>query len=75
MKHGFHMDGPFHYGVPYLSRDEAKEARDAKIASLNRTYTNIVLKPNDTSASEFVQRTREQIKEWERLTVSVSMTT
>ena len=72
MNHGFRMDDPFRKGVPYLSRDEAEAATKARAASLNRTFTDIRLEPHEIQSIQFVQKAREAIIRWERLTVSIS---
>ena len=70
LNHGFSMGAPFRRGVPYLSREEEKEATEATIALQNRVFADILLETHDTQALRTVNKTRAEIIRWETLTVS-----
>lgn len=57
----FDIAAPFYTGVPYLSRDEEREA----IAKFeNVVYTDLTINPNDTAALEFYRDCRQTINTW-----------
>ncbi|KAL6717015.1 hypothetical protein ACLMJK_004929 [Lecanora helva] len=63
---GFRVDGPFREGVPYLSREE--EARARAVAAHKRdknNYEDIYVKVGDTEAFEFIDRVRNEVKQWQ----------
>jgi poly(A)-specific ribonuclease len=72
LKHGFQMDLPFTKGVGYLSRDEAKLAKQNAYARLSKgNIADINLKKTDTQSLEFVKNVRNAILAWkERQMVS-----
>ncbi|KAK5014569.1 hypothetical protein LTR16_004045 [Cryomyces antarcticus] len=62
---GFRMELPFTKGVPYLSRDEAKQAKKLASDRLQRsTIPDIQLAPEDSQSIEFMRRVRSEIDAW-----------
>ena len=67
LAHGFQMNLPFTHGVPYLSRDEARRAKEIAKERLNRDQTgDIQLRETDVQSLAFVERIRNQIQIWIR---------
>ena len=68
IQRGFRIELPFTEGVPYLSRDEAKLAKERQYARLDRgALPDIDLtKPEDATAVEFVDDVRRAIREWQK---------
>ncbi|KAF2808790.1 CAF1-domain-containing protein [Mytilinidion resinicola] len=67
LRHGFQMDLPFTKGVPYLSRDEAKLAKQLGYAKLDKAnIADIVLKDHEVQAISFVGNVREAITQWRK---------
>lgn len=65
LSHGFRMDLPFTKGVPYLSRDEAKQAKENAYARLDRgNIADINLKKTEVQSLEFVENSRKAIQAW-----------
>jgi len=61
LNHGFRMELPFTMGVPYLSRDEAKLAKQLAYDRLDKTnIEDLYLKDDDIQSLEFVKRAREK---------------
>ncbi|KAI9691521.1 MAG: hypothetical protein M1822_007592 [Bathelium mastoideum] len=68
IEHGFQIDLPFVNGVPYLSRDEAKQVKEKEYAKLEKAgFADIDLgKPGDAAALEFMDDVRRAIQEWQK---------
>lgn len=65
LKVGFDMNRPFSMGVPYLSRDEAKEARDKYARRQDKSaMADILIKPTEVESLAFLERVRGEIKAW-----------
>ena len=65
LKVGFDMSRPFHRGVPYLSRAEAREARDKHAKRQDKSaISDIQIKPTETESLAFLERVRSEIKVW-----------
>ncbi|KAK0248125.1 hypothetical protein LTS09_016708 [Friedmanniomyces endolithicus] len=65
LKCGFDLGRPFYRGVPYLSRLEAKEARDKHAKRQDKSaLADIQIKPTDTDALAFLERVRSEITAW-----------
>ena len=62
------MDGPFHSGVPYLSREE--EVVAAKIEDARNHKEDIHLRPDDKVELALIQKVREDIERWRNQDVS-----
>lgn len=62
---GFDLARPFHTGVPYLSRHEAKEAREKQTKRADKSsLADINIKPTDLETLAFLARVREEIAAW-----------
>jgi poly(A)-specific ribonuclease len=65
LRNGFDMNKPFRDGVPYLTKDEAKLARDKHTKRQDRTaLADIVIKPTEIESIAFLQRVRDEINAW-----------
>ncbi|KAK0812722.1 hypothetical protein LTR75_004855 [Friedmanniomyces endolithicus] len=65
LKCGFDLGRPFYRGVPYLSRLEAKEARDKHAKRQDKSaLADIQIKPTETDALAFLERVRSEITAW-----------
>ena len=59
------MDALYEDGVPYFSREEEARARTiAAYRSDRNNYTDITIKEGDTSAIEFLEGVRCDVKVW-----------
>lgn len=58
----FDIEGPFKYGVPYLSRDEEHQAREI-FKSLS-VFADVIIKPDETEALQFVRISQTAIQAW-----------
>ncbi|KAF2766079.1 CAF1-domain-containing protein [Teratosphaeria nubilosa] len=66
MKVGFDLNRPFRTGVPYLSRNESKEAKDKHAARNDKSsIADIQIKPTETESIAFVENVRQIIKRWQ----------
>ncbi|KAK8202203.1 hypothetical protein M8818_005730 [Zalaria obscura] len=64
---GFQMDLPFILGVPYLSRKEAKLAREKADARQDRaSFKDIEIKAEDTETLEIFRKVRAEIERWKK---------
>lgn len=62
---GFDMGLPFTAGVPYLSREESREAREKHEQRHDKSaIADIQLKPTETESLAFVSRVRNEINNW-----------
>nr|POE79572.1 poly(a)-specific ribonuclease parn [Quercus suber] len=62
---GFDMAKPFTHGVPYLSRAEAREAREKYDKRQDRTtVSDIHIKPTDVESLAFMKRVRTEIEKF-----------
>lgn len=68
LNHGFRMDGLFHSGVPYLSRDE--ELKAAKIEETRTHKEDIHLRSEEKTELALIKKVREDIAEWRKQVVS-----
>ncbi|KAI9712040.1 MAG: hypothetical protein M1820_001749 [Bogoriella megaspora] len=65
LRHGFSFDKVFSEGVPYLSRKEAKFAKDDAYAGMVKSRPDIDLnEQEDSEAIQFMDDVRDAIKEW-----------
>ncbi|TKA82653.1 hypothetical protein B0A55_00759 [Friedmanniomyces simplex] len=65
LKSGFDLGRPFYRGVPYLSRSEAKEARDKHAKRQDKSaLADIQIKPTETESLAFLERVRSEITGW-----------
>jgi poly(A)-specific ribonuclease len=65
LRNGFDMNKPFADGVPYLTKSEAKVAREKHTKRQDKTaLADIVIKPTETESIAFLQRVREEIDAW-----------
>jgi hypothetical protein len=65
LEHGFNIEEPFKYGVPYLSRDEAELAKQkAKDRNDPNRFTDMVFEKNDTQAIDFMDKIRKETNQW-----------
>lgn len=65
LKVGFDMNRPFAMGVPYLSREESKMARDLFAQRQDRgAVADIQIKPTEIESLAFLERVRCEINEW-----------
>ena len=66
LRNGFRMELPYTEGIPYLSREEAKLAKEKAMASFDRANVDDVqLKLDDIQALEFVEKCRRYIRLWQ----------
>ncbi|KAF2751280.1 CAF1-domain-containing protein [Sporormia fimetaria CBS 119925] len=67
MENGMSMDTPFRRGVQYLSREEAKRARQEAHDRIDKktVYEDSQLKETEIDALDFVRRVREEVKKFE----------
>lgn len=62
---GFNMNRPFTDGVPYLSRAEAKSAREKYAKRQDKSaVADIQIKPTEFEALAFLDRVRSEINTW-----------
>ena len=62
---GFDMNRPFAMGVPYLSRAEAKSAREKYAKRQDKSsVADIQIKPTEFEAMAFMERVRSEINAW-----------
>nr|POE58981.1 poly(a)-specific ribonuclease parn [Quercus suber] len=62
LKVGFDMAKPFTHGVPYLSRSEARDAREKYDKRQDRTtMSDIHIKPTDVESLAFMKRVRREV--------------
>lgn len=65
LKVGFDMSMPFTRGIPYLSRDESREAREKHARRQDKTaIADIQIKPTETESLAFLDHVRQQIDAW-----------
>lgn len=66
LKNGFQFDLPFSQGVQYLSRDEAKLAKQMAYDRFDKknVVEDLQLKETDVDSLDFVRRVREAILKW-----------
>lgn len=65
LSHGFQMDLPMTKGVPYLSRDEARKAKQLAYARWDKSnIADVQLKPEEVQSLEFVNKVRIAIDNW-----------
>ncbi|KAK4502437.1 hypothetical protein PRZ48_005862 [Zasmidium cellare] len=65
LKVGFDMSRPFAMGVPYLSREESKTARELFAQRQDKSaVADIQIKPTEIESLAFLERVRTQINEW-----------
>lgn len=66
LNHGFKMDLPFTSGVQYLSREEAKRAKEMAYNRLDKknVIEDLQLREEDVDSLDFVRRVREAIIAW-----------
>lgn len=63
--HGFQMDLPMTKGVPYLSREEAKKAKELAYARWDgSSFADVQLKENEAESLEFMSKVRIAINKW-----------
>jgi poly(A)-specific ribonuclease len=63
---GYSMDAPYKDGVPYMTREETKDARKRTMERWDRaSIPDINIRPDDAQALDFMQRARDQIDDWE----------
>lgn len=61
----FDMNRPFAMGVPYLSREESKIAREKYAKRQDKSaVADIQIKPTETESLAFLERVRGEIKAW-----------
>jgi len=71
VNHGFAMDGPFSYGVPYLSRLEQDEVMVREAEKIQKSgIADIILRDDDVQANTLLVRVRKEIKAWKALGTS-----
>lgn len=59
------MEAPFTEGIPYLSRQEEARARSIAATRWDRTsVADINIPADDIGSMEFVQRVRQEVREW-----------
>ena len=62
---GFQFEMPFTWGVPYLSRNEAKLAKEKSNARQDRAaFPDMQIKTEDTEAHELMRKVRAEIDQW-----------
>ncbi|KAI7505337.1 CAF1-domain-containing protein [Hortaea werneckii] len=65
LKAGFDMARPYTHGVPYLSRDESREARQKHAKRQDKSaMADIQIKPTEVESLAFLERVRTQINDW-----------
>jgi poly(A)-specific ribonuclease len=65
LRNGFDMNKPFCDGVPYLTKSEAKTAREKHAKRQDKTaLADIVVRPTEIESIAFLQRVREEIDAW-----------
>lgn len=65
MKVGFDMNKPFRDGVPYLSRAEARQARQRFEKRQQRSaIADIQVKPTEIETLAFMERVRSEVQAW-----------
>ena len=62
---GFDFTEPLRSGVPYLSYDEEKLAKQRFRERQERTYEDIDLAPDDSDTLEFFDRIRREVRAWQ----------
>ncbi|TKA29813.1 hypothetical protein B0A50_03177 [Salinomyces thailandicus] len=62
---GFDMARPYTHGVPYLSREESREARARHAKRQDKSaLADIQIKPTEVESLAFLERARESINRW-----------
>jgi poly(A)-specific ribonuclease len=65
LEHGFKIEEPFEHGVPYLSRDEEKLAKQkAKDRNDPNRFTDMVFEEGDLQMAKFMRKIRAETNEW-----------
>ncbi|KAK4893039.1 hypothetical protein LTR27_008576 [Elasticomyces elasticus] len=65
LKTGFDLSKPFTRGVPYLSRLEAKEAREKHAKRQDKSaLADIQIKPTEVESLAFLERVRSELNAW-----------
>jgi poly(A)-specific ribonuclease len=65
LEHGFNMEEPFKYGVPYLSRDEEKLAKQkAKDRNDPNRFADIEWEEGDLQTINFMAKIRKETSQW-----------
>ncbi|KAF2481612.1 ribonuclease H-like domain-containing protein [Neohortaea acidophila] len=65
LKVGFDFSAPFKWGVPYLSREESKQAREKFQQRQDRTaISDINIKPTEVEALAFMEHVRSEVNAW-----------
>ncbi|KAJ9666986.1 hypothetical protein H2201_002819 [Coniosporium apollinis] len=65
VSHGFDMGTPFHSGVGYLSREEAKKAKEIANEKLTKSdIADIQLKEDDLLSLAFMKKVRGELDAW-----------
>jgi poly(A)-specific ribonuclease len=65
LEHGFNIEEPFKYGVPYLSRDEAELAKQkAKDRNDPNRFTDMEFESDDVQTIDFMNKIRKETKRW-----------
>lgn len=63
----FNFSIPFEDGVPYLSREESKEAKEKfKARDGNSQHVDIILEADDENSIAFLAKVRDEIDSWKR---------
>lgn len=67
LSHGYQMDAPFKEGIPYLSKEDAKLAKQRGMLRWDKTsIPDIKIKSTDFKAIGFMQRVRGEVREWQQ---------
>lgn len=65
LSHGFQMNLPMTKGVPYLSRDEARKAKELAYARWDKSrIADVQLRADEVQSLEFVRKVRIAIDKW-----------
>lgn len=75
LSHGFQLNVPFERGVPYLSRDEAAQVKQAQYDRIDdkNVFHDLQLKSTDVDSLDFLKRVREAITAWKERANSSSL--
>lgn len=65
LSHGFQMNLPMTKGVPYLSRDEARKAKELAYARWDKSrIADVQLRADEVQSLEFLRKVRIAIDKW-----------
>ncbi len=67
LSHNYHMEAPYHRGIPYLTRSEAPIVEEQTRVRWDRgKIPDIKIREDDTEALMFLSRVRSEIDAWKK---------